>query len=45
MDDVELIPLDGEQVGEPGSLTAIGLTGPAPTTCSGAWACRCFPTP
>ncbi len=29
MDDVELVPLDGEQVGEPGTLTAIGLTGPA----------------
>jgi folate-binding protein YgfZ len=28
MDDVELLPLDGEQVGEPGSLAAIGLTGP-----------------
>ena len=28
MDDVELVPLDGEQVGEPGSLAAIGLTGP-----------------
>lgn len=28
MDDVELIPLGEEQVGEPGSETAIGLTGP-----------------
>jgi folate-binding protein YgfZ len=28
MDDVELIPLGGEQVGEAGSLTAVGLTGP-----------------
>jgi len=28
MDDVELIPLGGEQPGEPGSETAIGLTGP-----------------
>jgi folate-binding protein YgfZ len=28
MDDVELVPLGDEQVGEAGSLTAIGLTGP-----------------
>jgi folate-binding protein YgfZ len=28
MDDVELIPLGEEQMGEPGSETAIGLTGP-----------------
>jgi folate-binding protein YgfZ len=31
MDDVELIPLDGEQVGEAGSETAVGLTGPLAT--------------
>ncbi len=28
MDDVELVPLGEEQVGEAGSETAIGLTGP-----------------
>jgi folate-binding protein YgfZ len=28
MDDVELVPLDGVPLGEPGSETAIGLTGP-----------------
>jgi folate-binding protein YgfZ len=28
MDDVELIPLGDEQVGEAGSVTAVGLTGP-----------------
>jgi folate-binding protein YgfZ len=28
MDDVELVPLGGERVGEPGSDTAIGLSGP-----------------
>jgi folate-binding protein YgfZ len=28
MDDVELVPLSEEQVGEPGSETSIGLTGP-----------------
>ncbi len=28
MDDVELVPLGGERVGEPGSETAIGLSGP-----------------
>jgi folate-binding protein YgfZ len=31
MDDVELIPLDGEQMGEAGSETAVGLTGPLAT--------------
>jgi folate-binding protein YgfZ len=28
MDDVELVPLGGEQVGEAGSITAVGITGP-----------------
>jgi len=28
MDDVELVPLGGEQVGEAGSITVVGLTGP-----------------
>jgi folate-binding protein YgfZ len=28
MDDVELVPLDGERIGETGSETAVGLTGP-----------------
>ena len=28
MDDVELVPLGGEQVGEAGSTTVVGLTGP-----------------
>ena len=28
MDDVELVPLGAEQVGEAGSMTAVGLTGP-----------------
>jgi len=28
MDDVELVPIGGEHIGEPGSETAIGLTGP-----------------
>ena len=28
MDDVELVPIGGEHLGEPGSETAVGLTGP-----------------
>lgn len=28
MDDVELVPLGGEKVSEPGSLTAVGVSGP-----------------
>ena len=36
MDDVELVPLGEEQVGEAGSETAIGLTGPAGRRGAGA---------
>ena len=43
MDDVELIPLDGEQVGEPGSLTAIGLTGPRADDVLGRMGLPCSP--
>ena len=45
MDDVELIPLDGEQVGEPGSLTAIGLTGPRADDVLGRMGLPLFPHP
>ena len=36
MDDVELVPLGEEQVGEAGSETAIGLTGPQADRGAGA---------
>jgi aminomethyltransferase len=45
MDDVELLPLDGEQVGEPGSLTAIGLTGPRADDVLGRMGLPLFPHP
>jgi folate-binding protein YgfZ len=45
MDDVELLPLDGEQVGEPGTLTAIGLTGPLADDVLGRTGLPLFPHP
>ncbi len=45
MDDVELLPLDGEQVGEPGTLTCIGLTGPKADDVLGRMGLPLFPHP